>query len=208
MITAISNLCARFASGWALLAASPDSNLPSNSYTISLTVSHTISLTISHTISLTISLTILTICAKASRARRNLQQVNRMRRTSIPGCGGPVLKSLVPSARKFGFGCSKVWFRVLESLVPGLSPSLCLPFAGQSVPRPTANFGCFFVCRTLDYKQLSSRRSLHDGDFTYIPALAAPYPGAVPGLPSLNRNEFHNGPGTRKPPGPFSFVRV
>src|SRR6266404_9597898 len=115
MITSISSVGAKLAAGWASMPTLPDLNFQTNSRTIF----QTISLTFSLTISLTISLTFLSICAKASRARRNRRQANQMRLARIPGTGGPVLKSLVPSAEKFGFGRPKVWIRVW--VVPLLS---------------------------------------------------------------------------------------
>ncbi len=65
--------------------------------------------------------TLGTIFAKTSRARHKQRQPNKLHYGVIPGAGGRVLKSLVSSAEKFGFECPKVWFRVLESLVPSLT---------------------------------------------------------------------------------------
>ncbi len=119
MITSIFYLCASFAAGWALRPASGQTNFAT-------------------TIPTTTPITTPTICVRTSRARRNVRQAKQMRLAYIPGPGGTVLKSYVPSAEKSGFGCPKVWFWVLESLVPGLSRRLDLPFAGEADKRAEA----------------------------------------------------------------------
>src|SRR5260370_36382774 len=105
MNNSISNHCALLAAGWVFLPRSR-SIFPT-------------------TIPTTIPTTTPTICVKTTRARRKSGQVSEMRPAIRPAAGGPVLKSLIPSAQKFDSERPKVWFRVLKSLDRGL----ILPFA-------------------------------------------------------------------------------